>query len=61
MAEDLVVRMVVLEWCFEIWLLVFVGMFGIGLLIGYGDVEEPPLLFQEDQPHVRSFGGWGGV
>ena len=27
--------MVVLEWCFEIW-----------LFLGYGDEEEPPLLFK---------------
>ena len=45
--------------------LAFVGMlvlrlFGIGLLIGYGRVEEPPLLFKKSQPHVRSFVGWGG-
>ena len=40
--------------------LAFVGMlvlrlFGIGLLIGYGRVEEPPLLFTRSQPHIRSF------
>lgn len=34
------------------------GCFGIWLLIGYGDVLEPPLLFKESQPQIRSFGGW---
>ena len=42
----LVVRIVVLEECFEIW-----------LLLGYGDVFEPPLLFKDSQPHVRRFVG----
>lgn len=32
------------------------GWFEIGLLIGYGDVLGPPLLFKESQPQIRSFG-----
>ena len=43
----LVVGMLVLEGCFEIW-----------LWLGYGDVEEPPLLFKDSQPQIRSF--WVG-
>ena len=43
MAEVLRVRIVVLEWCFGVW-----------LLIGYGNVLEPPLLFKSSQPHFRS-------
>lgn len=43
MADLLVVGILVLDGCFEIWLIVFSG-----------DVFEPPLLFKESQPHVRS-------
>ena len=45
MAEVLVVGILVLDRCYEMW-----------LLLGYGDVEEPPLLFKESQPQIRS--GW---
>ena len=48
MAEVLIVGMLVLEGCFEIWL------FGFS-----GDGLEPPLLFKDRQPHFRSFWmGW---
>ncbi len=36
----------------------FEGCFGIGLLALLRDLKEPPLSFQDRQPHVRSFGGW---
>jgi hypothetical protein len=40
-----------------VWLNVDGGFgFGIGLLVLGSRVLEPPLSFQDRQPHVRSFG-----
>ena len=44
----LVLGMLVLVDCFEIW-----------LWLGYGDVLEPPLSVKSSQPHLRSFLGGG--
>ena len=35
--------------------MVVLGCFEIWLLVGYGDEEEPPLLFKKSQPHFRRF------